>query len=386
MKTDPAIAGNLDSLRQETLSRWEQHPVTLQVTQIELEMQEEALSELEQAKRQIEIGLARYIDLYDYAPVSYFTLDKKGVLCEVNLTGAKLLGLPRTLLVGRQLESFITPESRPAYHFFLAQVYAGNSSQSCELILFAASGTQVYVTLEANIDPSSQTFRAVVKNISQRKLSEAALLRAHAELEAKVQERTAELLNTNQLLQREIEERKRVEAALQESQHFYQATLNALSAHVLVLDESGVILSTNQSLRDFSQFETIGSHYLPLSNIISGITAEHAALLTNGIYAVITGKSETFSLEYPRHTSTEKHWFMGKVTRFFSADMLRIVVAYEDITERKLAEEALLQSQNGLRQLVSHQVNIKESERKRIAREIHDNLGQNLLALRIDPR
>lgn len=56
----------------------------------------------------------------------------------------------------------------------------------------------------------------------------------------------------------------------------------------------------------------------------------------------------------------------------------------EHINERKLAEEALRQSREELRQLASYQERIKEDERKRIAREIHDELGQNLLALRID--
>lgn len=54
------------------------------------------------------------------------------------------------------------------------------------------------------------------------------------------------------------------------------------------------------------------------------------------------------------------------------------------INERKQAEEALRQSQEELRQLASYQDRIKEDERKRIAREIHDELGQNLLALRLD--
>lgn len=56
----------------------------------------------------------------------------------------------------------------------------------------------------------------------------------------------------------------------------------------------------------------------------------------------------------------------------------------EHINERRQAEQALRQSQEELRQLASYQERIKEDERKRIAREIHDELGQNLLALRID--
>lgn len=54
------------------------------------------------------------------------------------------------------------------------------------------------------------------------------------------------------------------------------------------------------------------------------------------------------------------------------------------INEREQAEAALRQSQEELRELASYQERIKEDERKRIAREIHDELGQNLLALRID--
>lgn len=55
-----------------------------------------------------------------------------------------------------------------------------------------------------------------------------------------------------------------------------------------------------------------------------------------------------------------------------------------DITERKHTVEALKRSQELLRELTAHQDRVKEAERKRIAREIHDELGQTLLALRID--
>jgi signal transduction histidine kinase len=56
----------------------------------------------------------------------------------------------------------------------------------------------------------------------------------------------------------------------------------------------------------------------------------------------------------------------------------------KDVAARKEAELALRHSQEGLRELAAHQERVKEDERKRIAREIHDDLGQNLLALRIE--
>ena len=63
---------------------------------------------------------------------------------------------------------------------------------------------------------------------------------------------------------------------------------------------------------------------------------------------------------------------------------VRMAGAVSDITERKEAEEALRLSRSTLRKLAEHQESVREDERKRIAREIHDDLGQNLLALRID--
>ncbi|MEK7244355.1 MAG: PAS domain-containing protein, partial [Thermodesulfobacteriota bacterium] len=79
----------------------------LRVHQIELEMQNE---ELRRAQEEIEDARARYFDLYDLAPVGYFTLSEAGLILEVNLTAANMLGVARSALVRRRLTSFILPE------------------------------------------------------------------------------------------------------------------------------------------------------------------------------------------------------------------------------------------------------------------------------------
>jgi signal transduction histidine kinase len=61
-----------------------------------------------------------------------------------------------------------------------------------------------------------------------------------------------------------------------------------------------------------------------------------------------------------------------------------IVVVHENITQHKATESALRESALSMRELAEHQESVREEERKRIAREIHDELGQQLLALKID--
>ena len=64
--------------------------------------------ELKQARGELEKQLEKYSDLYNFAPVGYFTLDRAGTILEANLTGARLLGVERSRLVGRRLDSFLS--------------------------------------------------------------------------------------------------------------------------------------------------------------------------------------------------------------------------------------------------------------------------------------
>jgi PAS domain-containing protein len=109
----------------------------LQVHQIELELQNE---ELKQAHDEVETALGKYTDLYDSAPAGYFSLDEKGVIRELNLTGAALLGVERSRLVDRSSALFVAPASRPVFQAFLNSVFAGHGKQACEVALLKANG------------------------------------------------------------------------------------------------------------------------------------------------------------------------------------------------------------------------------------------------------
>ena len=85
----------------------------LRVHQIEMEMQNE---ELRRVQAELEASRERYFELYDLAPIGYFTLSEQGLILEANLTAASMLGGARGALVKQPLTRFILSEDRDIYY------------------------------------------------------------------------------------------------------------------------------------------------------------------------------------------------------------------------------------------------------------------------------
>ena len=166
----------------------------LQVHQIELELQN---AELERSRDELEAALERYTDLYDFAPVGYFTLDRSGDIFSANLTGADLLNVPRARLIGRRFETFLSPESRLAFASFLATTLDGAHRESCEVTLLPAGGKPRSVRLEGTASPAGNECRAAVLDVTEQRAAEAAVRQLNFELETTVRERTAQLESAN---------------------------------------------------------------------------------------------------------------------------------------------------------------------------------------------
>jgi diguanylate cyclase (GGDEF)-like protein/PAS domain S-box-containing protein len=162
----------------------------LRVHQIELEMQNE---ELRCAQAQAEAAVARYTDLYDFAPVGYFTLDSTGVITETNLAGANLLGTERARLTGKHVGAFLTEANLPLFNDYLRQVFAAEARQTCELALHANDQPRT-VRIEAIRSTNGQECRMMMTDISALKQSEQELRAANLEMtRSQVQlERTAQ--------------------------------------------------------------------------------------------------------------------------------------------------------------------------------------------------
>jgi len=144
----------------------------LEVHQIELERQN---AELRKARDEVENALVTYTDLYDFAPVGYFSLDRSTVISAVNLTGASLLKIERDRLIGRRLGQFITEKYRPDFSAFLDKVFAGQGKETCEVALLNKGGIPFFVQIEALANASKQGCRLAMIDISGRRKAEDSL-------------------------------------------------------------------------------------------------------------------------------------------------------------------------------------------------------------------
>jgi PAS domain S-box-containing protein len=172
-----------------------------------LELQNE---ELRQSKADVEAGLEKFSDLYDFAPVGYFSLDEQGSMLEVNLTGAELLGTEKARLAGRRFQLFVAPQFRPAFNVFLEGIFAGREKRSCEVSLLSADHVAFWADLQAMSASSRggapQRCLMAIVDITARKQAEEA------------QRRIDILGATNRKLRDEIIRRQAVEMSLRKSE------------------------------------------------------------------------------------------------------------------------------------------------------------------------
>lgn len=148
----------------------------LRVHQIELKMQNE---ELQRTQAELDASHAKYVDLYDLAPVGYCTIaSETGLILQTNLTASTLLGVARQALIKQKISNFILPEDQDIYYQFRRKLGA---SHSCELRMVKNDGTQFWANLMSNVEQANDgvlAARVVLSDITEHKRAEAELLAA----------------------------------------------------------------------------------------------------------------------------------------------------------------------------------------------------------------
>ena len=137
----------------------------------------------------------------------------------------------------------------------------------------------------------------------------------------------------------------------------FQPIIDALTAHVALLDGAATIVAVNRAWMRFSDANQnhqanygIGSNYLALLDATERCpcgrkAAEDGAVarqVAEGLRQVLAGSRDKFQMEYPCDSPTERHWYLLTITPFPGDGLLRAVVAHEDLTPLKLAQEASL--------------------------------------------
>ncbi len=150
----------------------------VRVGQMELEMQNE---ELRRAYTELQSTMDKYTDLYDFAPVAYFTSDPQGMIQEANLAGAALFGLGKGRLVDRFLVHFVAPEDRDVYRHHRRRVVGSMSRHNCDLRMIRSDKTPFHARLECVALRSGcgdlTGIRTVISDITDRRQAEEALFR-----------------------------------------------------------------------------------------------------------------------------------------------------------------------------------------------------------------
>ena len=146
----------------------------------------------------------------------------------------------------------------------------------------------------------------------------------------------------------DISTRQKADAALRELAEHQTAILDALPAHIALLDPHGVIMAVNSSWRYFASANAlqstdfcVGRNYLKVCDSAAGDCSQEARQVADGLRAVLSGSQRDFSIEYPCHSPDTKRWFRLMATRLHQERLAGVVVMHVNVTDRRLAEEGL---------------------------------------------
>ncbi len=300
----------------------------LQVHQIELELQNE---ELREAQQRLEESRDHYAAFYDFAPVGYVTFDAKGIIREINLTAADMLGAPRARLIGRPFHPFVAAEDLAHFLCHLRPCANPEERSSTEFSLVRKGCAALPIVMQSvpacGAEKQGHHCRATLTDLSARRLAE---------------------------------------ETLRKGRDFTDAVLETSGGLILVLDDTGRVLRFNRAceqLSGYSSEEIVGQVVWMLlppeeSAAVRGVfeelrTAHHPNQYANH-WLTKTGERRLISWANTVLTTTD-----GKVGA--------IICTGIDLTDRRRLESEVL--------------NIMDHEQRRLGLELHDGLGQQLTGI-----
>ncbi|MEI6177090.1 MAG: PAS domain S-box protein [Verrucomicrobiota bacterium] len=352
----------------------------LEIHQIELEMQN---TELRCARDDAENQRDLYTDLYDFAPVGYFTLGADGTIRLVNLTGSMLADIDRSNLVGQPFSDLLSADLRAAFKDFLKKVFGEVARQAIDSVMTSGSGPPRFVSIKALRSPNGVECNTVVADITER---------------MQVKE---------QMMASEIRYRRLFEAAhdgillidpvsrkITDANPFMMKLLGSSRERLIgkELFEIGLLkdeAASQEMIRNLKMNHDVRYEDLPLESqggrhqeveVIASIYEERGRSCIQCNIRDITERTEAENAR--------------RRVDVLSASNLKLK---QEIVRRKAAEVSLRTARQELSHLLkqsrrqelklrdlSHRImHAQEEERKRISRELHDVVAQTLVGINV---
>jgi PAS domain S-box-containing protein len=265
-------AGHQDTLREShehLLAAYEE----LSVAEEELRAQHETILE---SQRQLEIQRHRYHTLFDFAPDPYLVTDEAGTIEEANAAAAELLGVPRTLLVGKPLVTFVDVHARAEFRAHLLGLANAERIEKWNIEAVVRDGRNVAVeatvsTLE-NRHAGQKSLCWLLHDISARRESEQSMQALNRSLNARVAQRTRELelaLAGEQSARKEAEAANRIKSELfARLSHEFRTPLHAVSGYLEILQQNIHGGLNAEQRKDVERIHQAQEHLLALVNMI----------------------------------------------------------------------------------------------------------------------
>ena len=289
----------------------------------------------------------RYRHLVETMNEGLAMADQDYVFTFVNERLCEMLGYSREEMLGCHIVEFVHEDYKEFMQDQMGRRQRGEA-RSYEIDWRAKDGQRVYTLISPKgfYDANGQFTGSlgVLTDITDRKRAEEALQKAHAELELRVQERTAELLQTNEQLKREIEDRKRIEQELRESETRYRLLINNVPSIVYRGYKDWSVDFMDEKVRSLTGYsmEEFNSRKKKWSEVIIGRDLEIAKKAF--IQALKTNKS--YVREYRIETKGgEILWIQerGQIVCDKDGEIEYVSGVFFDVTERKQLQKAIVQ-------------------------------------------
>jgi PAS domain S-box-containing protein len=313
-------------------------------------------------------------------------MDNQGNISYWNPAAERIFGYKPEEAIGKELHLLLGPQRyhqayKRGFKKFRETGQGAVVGKTLELSAIRKDGTEFPIELSVAGIQIKGTWHAtgIIRDITERKEAEEALRKAHDELEHRVEERTAELIRTNEQLRMEIEERKRMELEIQNLHYYNRGLIETSLDPMVTFDQNGIILDVNKATiraTGRTRAELIGT---PFADYFTDPGKAY-----KGVMLVFkTGEVRDYELVMKAKGGNEIIVaYNASVYGDQTGQVVGAFAAARDITKLKWVDEALRKSEKELRILSAQLLAAQEKERERVAHELHDSVGQALTAIK----